>query len=305
MQRLDTGAASSCMTVSREKLGLGLGLAAMVGFSSTVPVTRLAVGFLDPLFLTAARASIAGIVAGLVLLALRRKVPPRETWGIFALTGFCVLISYPVLLALGLRYVPASHGGVVLGIMPLAVAAIAALLGYERPSGGFWLATLAGAAIVAGFVLRQGNTGTVGIGDLLLFGVVISGAIAYTLSGSLSRRMPGWEVITWQLVLFLPVALIATFFLWPSDPAAIPAKAWVALLWVSFVGQYFSFIASNFGMAMAGVARVGQLMLLQPFVIVALAIPVNGERLDPETVLFATAVVAAVVIGQKMRVTRR
>jgi drug/metabolite transporter (DMT)-like permease len=293
------------MTVSREKLGLGLGLAAMVGFSSTVPVTRLAVGFLDPLFLTAARASLAGIVAAIVLLVLRRRIPPRETWGIFALTAFCVLVSYPVLLALGLRYVPASHGGVVLGIMPLAVAAIAALMGYERPSGGFWLATIAGAVIVAGFVLRQGHGGTIGIGDLLLFGVVISGSTAYTLSGSLSRKMPGWEVITWQLVLFLPLALVATVLLWPADIAAIPAKAWAALLWVAFVGQYFAFIASNFGMAMAGVARVGQLMLLQPFVIVALSIPVNGERLDPETVLFATAVVASVVIGQKMRVIRR
>jgi drug/metabolite transporter (DMT)-like permease len=293
------------MTNPREKLGLALGVAAMVGFSATVPVTRLAVGYLDPLFLTAGRASLAGIVAGFVLLVLRRKVPPRDTWGIFVLTGFCVLVSYPVFLSLGLRYVPASHGGVILGIMPLAVAAIATLLGYERPSAGFWLATAAGAAAVAGFVLRHGDGGTVGIGDLLLFGVVVSGGIAYTLSGRLSARMPGWEVITWQLVLYLPVALISTFFLWPADAATIPAQAWVALLWVAFVGQYFSFIASNFGMAMAGVARIGQLMLLQPFMVVALAIPVNGERIDLETVLFATAVVVAVLVGQKMRVVRR
>jgi drug/metabolite transporter (DMT)-like permease len=293
------------MTSSREKFGLALGLAAMVGFSATVPVTRFAVGYLDPLFLTAARASIAGVVAGLVLLVLRRKVPPRDTWGVFVLTAFCVLVSYPVFLSLGLRYVPASHGGVILGIMPLAVATIATLLGYERPSAGFWLATAAGAVAVAGFVLRHGDGGTIGIGDLLLFGAVVSGAIAYTLSGRLSAKMPGWEVITWQLVLYLPVALVSTFFLWPPDAATTPAPAWVALLWVSFVGQYFSFIASNFGMAMAGVARVGQLMLLQPFVIVALAIPVNGEHIDLETALFAIAVVAAVLIGQKMRVARR
>src|SRR5689334_24893887 len=99
-------------------------------------MTRLAVGWLEPLFLTAARASIAGFVALAVLVILRRKLPPRDTWGVFAVTGFCVLAGYPVLLALGLRYVPASHGGVVLGVLPLAVAALAALLGYERPSMG-------------------------------------------------------------------------------------------------------------------------------------------------------------------------
>ena len=139
---------------------------------------------------------------------------------------------------------------------------------------------------------------------MLLFGVVISGAIAYTLSGRLSINMPGWEVITWQLAVFLPVSVTAAFLLRPAEPTAVPISGWMALLWVSFVGQYFSFIANNFGMAMAGVVRVGQLMLLQPFLILLIAIPVNGERFDWETLLFASAVVAAVVVGQRMRVTR-
>lgn len=295
------------MTSSREKLGLALGIAAMCGFSSTVPVTRVAVASLDPLFLTAGRASIAGVVALAVLLVLRRSPPPRALWGTFVLTSFCVLVSYPVFLAIALRYVPASHGGVVLGITPLAVAATAALFGYERPSAGFWAASAAGAAIVVAFVLRHNHglgDGGIVIGDILLLGVVASAGIAYTLSGRLSTVMPGWEVITWQLAGFLPVSLICAFFLWPRDVAAVPMSGWLALLWVSFVGQYFAFIASNFGMAMAGMARIGQLMLLQPFVVLAIAIPVNGESFDLETLLFAAAVVVTVVIGQRMRVTR-
>ena len=291
-------------TSNREKLGILLGVAAACGFSSTVPMTRLGVTWLEPLFLTAARASIAGFVALVVLLISRRKLPPRDTWGTFVLTGFCVLVGYPVLLALGLRYVPASHGGVVLGILPLAVAVLAALLGYERPSMGFWLASAAGAAIVIGFMLRHG-TGGIGIGDLMLIGVVISGATAYTMSGRLSSRMPGWEVITWQLALYLPLSVISALLLWPADTSAVPVQGWVALLWISFVGQYFSFIASNFGMAMAGVARIGQLMLLQPFIVLLLAIPINGERFDWETLLFAAAVVGTVMIGQRMRVARQ
>ncbi len=293
------------MRSSREKLGLTLGVTAMVGFSATIPVTRVGVQWLDPLFLTAGRASIAGIVAVIVLLVLRRRFPPRALWGRFVLTGFCVLVSYPVFLAMALRYVPASHGGVVLGIIPLAVAATAALFGYERPSAGFWIVSAIGAGIVTAFIIRRsGGLHGIGAGDLFLLGVVASAGIAYTLSGRMSTMMPGWEVITWQLASFLPLSLICAFLVWPADIGAVPMVGWLALLWVSFVGQYFSFIASNFGMAMAGVSRVGQLMLLQPFVVLAIAVPVNSETLDVETLLFAAAVVATVLVGQRMRVMR-
>ena len=155
------------MRSSRENIGLTLGIAAMCGFSATIPVTRVGVQWLDPLLLTAGRASLAGIVAVIVLLVLRRHPPPRALWGRFVLTGFCVLVSYPVFLAIALRYVPASHAGVVLGITPLAVAATAALIGYERPSAGFWIASIAGTAIVIAFIVRRnGGLHGIGLGDL-------------------------------------------------------------------------------------------------------------------------------------------
>jgi drug/metabolite transporter (DMT)-like permease len=293
------------MSTSRENFGLALGLAGMCCFSSTIPATRLAVQSFDPLFLTAARATIAGFIALGVVAVVRRKPPPRATWGKFGVTAFCVLLGYPVLLAFGLKTVPAAHGGVVLGIIPLAIAAMAALLGYERPSAGFWAVSAAGAAIVIGFVLRHSPGGAIGSGDLILLVAVVMGALAYTLSGHLSAGMPGWEVITWQLAVFLPCSLLATVLLWPANIAAVPPQAWAALLWVAFVSQYFSFVLYNAAMAMGGVSRIGQLMLLQPFVIVALSIPINGERFDPEIVLFASAVVATVVVGQRMRVQRK
>jgi drug/metabolite transporter (DMT)-like permease len=292
------------MTDSHKNLGVVLGLAGMLCFASTIPVTRLAVRWLDPFFLTMARATLAGFVALAVLLVLRRKPPPRELWVKFAVLAFCVIFAYPVLLALALRTVPASHGGVVLGIIPLAIAAMAALFGYERPSAGFWLVGAAGAAIVIAFVLRHGETGAIGPGDMILLVAVVAGALAYTLSGHLSTGMPGWEVISWQLAIFLPVTLSATIWLWPAHIDTIPPPAWAALGWVAFISQYFSFVLYNAAMAMGGVARIGQLMLLQPFVIVALSVPINGERLDVETVLFAAAVVVVVVIGQRMRVKR-
>ena len=288
----------------REKLGLALGFAGVALFGGTLPATRLTVASIDPLFLSAARATIAGL-AGLALLAVTRKpLPPRGLWGELVLAGLCTIVGFPVLMALAMVNVPAAHGGVVLGIMPLATVAAAALIAHERPSLGFWLASLAGAAIVVVFVLSDTDTRGVALGDLFLLGTIVAGAFGYTLSGRLSRKLPGWEVISWQVALFLPASALAALLLWPRGLADVPLPAWAGLGYVSLVSQFFAFFVFNAAMAMGGVARVGQLMLLQPFVIVALAAPVNGEPVRLSTLAFAAAVVGTVLIGQRMRVTR-
>jgi drug/metabolite transporter (DMT)-like permease len=289
---------------SHEKLGLVLGFAGVLLFGGTLPATRVAVATFDPLFLSAARATIAGCTGLVLLLVLRRPMLPRALWLEFMLTGLCTIIGFPAFMALAMAHVPASHGGVVLGIIPLATAAAAALVAHERPSFGFWLASAAGAAIVLVFIVRQSGAHTVGLGDVYLIGTVIFGAFGYALSGRLSMKLPGWEVISWQVALFLPLSLLATFSLWPAALGTVPAPAWAGLAYVSFISQFFAFFVFNAAMAMGGVARVGQLMLLQPFVIVTLSVPVNGERFDVSTLLYAAAVVAAVLVGQRMRVSR-
>jgi drug/metabolite transporter (DMT)-like permease len=293
------------MTTSRERLGLVLGVAGVLLFGGTLPATRLAVAAIDPLFLSAARAAIAGCTGLLLLLALRRPTPPRALWHEFLLAGLCTIVGFPVFMALAMAHVPAAHGGVVLGILPLATAAAAALLAHERPSLGFWLASTAGAVIVLVFMVRQSGANTVQLGDLYLLGTVIFGAFSYTLSGRLSRKLPGWEVISWQVALFLPLSLCATLVLWQANLGDVPGSAWAGLAYVSLISQFFAFFVFNAAMAMGGVARIGQLMLLQPFVIVALSVPVNGERFDASTLLYAAAVVIAVLVGQRMGVTRR
>lgn len=292
------------MTIPRQKLGLALGFAGVALFGGTLPATRLAVAGFDPLFLSAARATIAGLAGLALLLVARKSLPPRALWLELVLAGLCTIVGFPVLMALAMVSVPAAHGGVVLGILPLATAAAAALLAHERPSVGFWLASLAGAGVVVVFVLRQTEAQTIALGDVFLLGTVVAGAFGYTLSGRLSRTMPGWEVISWQVALFLPVSALATYAFWPLTLGDVPVSAWAGLLYAGFVSQFFAFFVFNAAMAIGGVARVGQLMLLQPFVIVALAWPVNGEPIQLTTLAYAAAVVASVVIGQRMRVTR-
>lgn len=292
------------MLSSREKFGFLLGLAGVLLFGGTLPATRLAVASLDPLFLTAARASIAGGTGLTLLIVARRPWPTRAQWGELALAGLCTIVGFPVLMALAMTSVPAAHGGVVLGIIPLATTAAAALVAQERPSAGFWLASAAGTGAVTAFVLSRSETGGFGAGDLFLLGTVAAGAFGYTLSGRLSRHMPGWEVISWQVALFLPLSILATLALWPRGLAQVPWPAWAGLAYVGLVSQYLAFFVFNAAMALGGVARISQLMLLQPFVIVALAWPVNGEPIRARTLLYAAAVVATVMVGQRMRIMR-
>jgi len=273
-------------------------------FAGTLPATRLALSGFDPLFLTVARAALAGSVGLIVLIARRRRVPSRSLWLEMFGAALCTVIGFPLFAALAMMTVPAAHGGVVLGILPLVTAAAATVFAHERPSPGFWLASVLGALIVVTFMLRRNGGMTFSAGDLFLLGAVLSGALGYTFSGRLATLMPGWEVISWQVVIFLPLAAAATFVLWPADIATAPISSWIGLGYVGLVSQYTAFFVFNAGLAIGGIARVGQVMLLQPFMIVALALPVNGEAIDVETILFAAAVVATVLIGQRMRVTR-
>jgi drug/metabolite transporter (DMT)-like permease len=282
-----------------------LGFIGMCLFAGTLPATRLAVSEFDPLFLTVARAALAGSAGLVALIVLRRRVPPRSLWLEMFAAAVCTVVGFPLFAALAMMTVPAAHGGVVLGILPLATAAAAAIFAHERPSLGFWLASVAGAIIVVIFIFRRSGSIIFSAGDLFLLGTVASGALGYTFSGRLATRMPGWEVISWQVVIFLPLAAVTTFALWPVDIASVSIWPWAGLGYVGFVSQYTAFFVFNAALAIGGIARVGQVMLLQPFAIVALALPVNGEPISVETILFAAAVVATVLIGQRMRVVRR
>lgn len=293
------------MTVSRERWGIALGIAGVMLFGGTLPATRVAVGYFDPLFLTAVRASVAGCAGLALLVLLRRSIPPPGLWLQLVVTGICTIIGFPVFMALAMAHVPAAHGGVVLGIVPLATVAAAALVAGERPSLGFWVASATGAAVVIAFVLRDHNGVGFAVGDMFLLGTVVCGAFGYALSGRLSMQMPGWEVISWQVAGFLPFSLIAALAMWHWQTLDhVPASAWAGLAYVSFVSQFFAFFVFNAAMALAGVARAGQLMLLQPFVIVALAAPVNGEPIRLDTLVYASAVFVVVLVGQRMRVRR-
>jgi drug/metabolite transporter (DMT)-like permease len=287
-------------SLSREHLGLLLGFVGMAIFGGTLPATRIAVSAIDPFAVTALRTAIAGLCSLTLLIALRRPLPPRRLWFQLLIATLCVSILFPFLMALAVQTVDAVHGGVVMGILPIATALVAVLITHERPKPLFWIASLAGAALVIAFALRQGG-GALSSGDLLLFAAVAVSAIGYTFSGRLTAEMPGWEVISWALVMALPISLPATAIAMPEHLTQVALKPWLALLYLALFSQWIGFFAWNAGLARGGIARVSQVQLLQPFITFGLAACFNGETITPQTVLFAAAVVATVAISTRTR----
>jgi drug/metabolite transporter (DMT)-like permease len=292
------------MLANRQNLGLLLGVLGVAVFAGSLPASRIAVTEVDPYFLTAMRATLAGL-GGLVMLTLaRRRLPPREAWGPLVIVAFAIVLGFPLLSALAMVTVPSAQGGVILGIMPLATTAAAALIEGERPSAGFWIAAVIGSALVMGFALHRSGGYTLSAGDLFLLAAVVCGGVGYTYSGKLARLMPGWEVISWAVLISLPLSALALILTWPADAGAISARVWLAMLYAGLMAQFVGFFLFNAAMGMAGISRIGQIGLLQPFFVVLIAALVAREPIDPLTIAFAAAVVATVAVGTRLRVGR-
>ena len=285
----------------RESLGLALGFVGVVIFGGTVPFTRLAVLGLDPWFIAFGRAALAALLAACALLALRARRPTRAELPTLLVSGVLLALGFPGLVTFALQFVPATHGAIVIGVLPLATAVAAAIITGERPSALFWTFAVAGAALVIAYALRQGGI-ALHVHDMLLLGTVACAAVGYVLAANLSKAMPGWAVISWSLLLLLPATAPVALMLIPAVPENVPASAWTGFVYVSVFSMLLGFFAWNAGLALGGVARVSQVQLLQTFVSLAIAWAVLGEALDLETLGFAAAVVVVVFLGRKARV---
>jgi len=287
--------------MSQESRGMWLGLAGVAIFSLTLPFTKMAVAELNPVLVALGRAVVAAIASAILLWWIGAPRPTRTQLRALLVTALGVVVGFPVFASVAMRYVPASHGAVVLGILPLATALFGALRFDERPSGAFWLAALAGSGLVIGFALLQGG-GEFHAADLALFAAVIAAAMGYAEGARLSQVMGGQQVISWALVLSMPLLLPVTIWLgWKYGVNASP-RAWMGFGYVSLFSMFIGFFFWYKGLALGGIARVGQVQLLQPFMTLIGAALILGETLDMRNVLFA--VIAVVAIGRRMTIKR-
>jgi drug/metabolite transporter (DMT)-like permease len=282
------------------RAGLLWGFVGVASFSLTLPATRVAVAALDPVFVGLGRAVIAALLAAIVLVVSRAPWPGRALLPRLAIVAAGVVIGFPLFSAWALRHVPAAHGAVVIGLLPLATAMAAAWIAHERPSRLFWLCATFGSGVVVAFALWQGG-GAPHPADLLLVLAVASAAIGYAEGGRLSRTMPGWQVICWALVLAAPIVAIPTALAIDARLLSAPLPAWIGFGYVSVVSMFLGFFAWYRGLALGGIATVGQVQLVQPFLTILASAWLLGERVDVATYIAASLVIGSIAVGRRAR----
>ncbi|KIC15204.1 DMT family transporter [Leisingera sp. ANG-Vp] len=277
--------------------GWGSGLLGVLIFSGSLPATRVAVGGLDPLFLTSARAVLAAALALLLLALFKEKQPSRADLNSLVIVAFGVVIGFPLFTALALQHITAAHSIVFIGLLPLATAAFGVLRGGERPAGLFWVFSVLGSAAVVGFALSQSADASL-IGDGLMVAAILACGLGYAEGAQLSRQLGGWQVISWALVLSLPFMAVLAALSWPATLSGLSFQVWLSLGYVSVFSMLVGFVFWYRGLALGGTAGVGQLQLLQPFFGLILAAVLLAEPIA-SSMIRVTIFVVICVAGAK------
>ena len=301
MQATTTRAAGAPTSVHRE--GLAWAFAGVLMFSFSVPLTKVAVGGFSPFLTATGRAVIAGVLAAALLAVRRAPLPPAQQLRPLLYTMLGAVFGWPILLALALQRTTSAHVAVIAAFMPLTTALIAVLRTHERVTWQFWAAAGAGTAALVAFALSRAGGGS---GDLVADGLVVAAVVAsswcYVEGATITRVMPGWQVISWVVVLALPVTIPASVLVWWSAGGYHPTSAqWASLALLGISSMYLGFFAWYRGLSLAGIARGGQVQQLQALLTLLWSALLLGEHVTAPTVLVALAVIASVVWAQRAR----
>lgn len=274
----------------------------VTAFSFTVVFTRVAVGGLSPLFIGAGRAVVAALLATTALIVTRQALPRGRQWIRLVVVAAGIVAGFPLLTSYALTTVPASHGAVVIALLPAATAVAAVLRGHERPPPAFWVAVGIGAVAAVVFaMLHGGGIGHLSWADLLLFGAVIAAAIGYAEGGLLARELGAWQTVSWALVVAAPVMVALTVVSVAQQPPHATANQWAAFGYLAAVSMYLGFFAWYRGLAIGPIAQVSQVQLVQPVMTICWAALMLHEGLTWVTVLGGGAVIASAGLAVRIR----
>ncbi|MEN5072314.1 DMT family transporter [Isoptericola cucumis] len=290
----------------RGRAGLLWGLVGVAAFSFTVPFTRVAVAGLSPLFVGSGRAAVAAAVAALALVLTRQPMPRGAQWWRLGVVAGGVVVGFPFLTSFALQSAPASHGAVVIGLLPAATAVVAVLRVGERPARSFWVFAALGALAAVGFATLQGGAlGELHRSDLLLLGAVVAAAVGYAEGGVLSRELGSWQTISWALVVAAPVTVALTAWSVAGQPPQATGSQWLAFAYLALVSMYLGFFAWYRGLALGPMAQVSQVQLVQPVLTIGWAAVLLHEPITWPTVLGGLAVVACATLAVRTRLARK
>ncbi|MBR7779316.1 DMT family transporter [Undibacterium rugosum] len=267
-------------------------------FAGSLPATRVAVVDFSPTFLTSARASFAAMLGLALLLVLRQPRPTATDVPSLAFTALGGVVGFPLLTALALQHITSAHSIIFLGLLPLCTASFAVIRGGEHPRPPFWLFSIAGAAFVGGYAVMGGVDASLK-GDLLMLAAIIVCGLGYAEGARLSRALGGWQVISWSLLLSLPIMLPVALLSMPTSFNHVSAAAWIGLTYVSLFSMLLGFVFWYRGLAQGGIAAVGQLQLLQPFMGLGLASVLLNEKVNWMMLVTTIAAVLCVAGARK------
>ncbi|MEN3980308.1 DMT family transporter [Acinetobacter sp. CWB-B33] len=275
------------------------GLIGIVIFAGSMPATRIAVQGFSPEFLTGARACIAAVLALILLIALQQPKPSPQQIKSLCITSAGVVIGFPLFTALALQTATAAHSLIFIALLPLATAFFAVLRAKETPKRAFWIYTCMGSSLVIFFMLNQSGLHLRAAGDGYMAAAVLLCGLGYAEGGVLSRELGGWQVICWALVIALPAMLLISWIYFPQDFSAVPSSAYLGLAYVSLFSMLIGFFFWYKGLALGGIAKVGQIQLIQPFIGLILCALILNEHVTPLMIAVSLAVAVCVVMARK------
>ncbi len=279
--------------------GLALGFLGVAIFSLTLPVTKIGLneGLSAP-FISFGRAALAGVIALIVLQITRSRIPTRSEWKYIAMATLGVGIGWPTMSTIGLITATPSHAAIVNGLLPFATAFVGAMITGKWPSRAFWICAMVGACVVSGYAWKHSGGAWVIADGVFLIGVALGG-LGYAAGAKASEYLSGWEVISWVLVLGLPMTIPVSIYFAPQV-SAVSAKGWWCFLYLALMSQYIGFFYWYRGLALGGIATVSQVQLLQMFLTLGASALLVGESLGTSTWLVAGATVAIIAISKKL-----
>jgi drug/metabolite transporter (DMT)-like permease len=289
--------------VNRETKGMLIGFIGILIFSLTLPVSKIAILSFDPYFIAFGRATLAGMVALAYLVIWREPLFAKGDLGKFIVIALGVVFGFPIFTTVAMAYGSSSHGAVILGMMPLATTVIGVVRFGERPSIGFWIISLLGAALVVTYALLKSSGSFTLVDGLLVLGGICA-CIGYVEGGELSRKMNPRAVISWALVISLPANIVFSYLTFHSSYIEAGAFAWSTFVYLSLFPMFFGFFFWYEGLAIGGIARVSQVQLVQPFCTLIAASVLLGDPLTFMNLVFAVLVVSTVILGKRMLIKR-
>ncbi|WP_433651274.1 DMT family transporter [Micromonospora zamorensis] len=298
----DSSATATSTVTTRRAGGLALGALGVLGFSLSLPATRLAVQQLDPWFVAFGRAVGAGLLAWAYL---RLTSAPRLSRGQrrrLVIVALGVVVGFPLFTSLALLTQTSAHGTVVIAALPAMTAVFAVLRAGERPPPLFWIASVGGLLAVLLFLAASGEVrGTITLPDAFLLAAIVLCGLGYAEGGALARELGGARTICWALLLSLPVTVPVTIVAALADRPHADGFGWSAFGYLTVVSMFLGFFAWYAGLARGGIAQVGQVQLAQPVLTLGWSALLLGENVTPTSITAAVVVLACVVLIQRTR----